>query len=74
MGVLNGIDRFHLVMDVCDMIENECNNVDETTRWTAAYVRQEMQQALVQHKKFIYEFGIDMEEIAEWKWDIKAQE
>jgi xylulose-5-phosphate/fructose-6-phosphate phosphoketolase len=73
MGVLNGIDRFHLVMDVCDLIENKCDNVDDTTRWTASYVRQEMQEALVRHKKYIYEFGVDMDEVAEWKWDVKPQ-
>ena len=35
-----------------------------------AYVKQEMKLALLKHKEFIREFGVDMEEIANWKWDV----
>lgn len=69
MCVMNGTDRFSLVMDVCDIVENQCTNVNKKTRWTSAYVRQEMQQKLVKHKNFIHEFGVDMEEITNWKWN-----
>jgi xylulose-5-phosphate/fructose-6-phosphate phosphoketolase len=71
--VLNGIDRFRLVMDVCDIIENNCCTVDQKTLWTASYVRQEMHEMLVKHRKFIRDFGVDIDEVSEWKW-VKPQE
>jgi xylulose-5-phosphate/fructose-6-phosphate phosphoketolase len=70
--VLNGIDRFHLVMDVCDMIETECTTVTDETKWSASHVRQEMNELLIKHKKFIVENGVDIDEVAEWKW-VKPQ-
>lgn len=69
MTVMNNIDRFHLVIDVCIKIENECKTVKEKTRWSAVYVKQEMEQMLNKHKRFINEFGVDMDEISSWKWD-----
>jgi xylulose-5-phosphate/fructose-6-phosphate phosphoketolase len=70
MTVMNNVDRFHLVMDVCDMVESEkCPNVDKETRWSAVYLRQEMACKLIKHKEYIYENGVDMPEIEEWKWD-----
>lgn len=68
MCVMNGVDRFNLVRDACDMVENECINVDEDTKWSASYVRQEMKQMLIQHKHFISENGVDMPEIENWEW------
>jgi xylulose-5-phosphate/fructose-6-phosphate phosphoketolase len=68
MCVMNGVDRFHLVQDVCDMIENDCENVDEATKWSASYVRQEMKQLLVKHKHYINENGVDMSEVDDWEW------
>jgi xylulose-5-phosphate/fructose-6-phosphate phosphoketolase len=64
MCVMNGIDRLHLVQDVCDMIENKCagDNIDESSKWSAPYVRQEMKQLLVKHKHYIRENGVDMPE------------
>jgi xylulose-5-phosphate/fructose-6-phosphate phosphoketolase len=70
MAVMNGVDRFHLVMDACDLVETKCSNVDPSTRWTAPYLRQEMQQLLVKHKSFIEEFGVDMELVENWRWDV----
>jgi xylulose-5-phosphate/fructose-6-phosphate phosphoketolase len=68
MCVFNGIDRYNLVIDTCDLIETKCPTVDNKTRWTATYVRQEMKKLLQKHKKHIYEYGLDMEEVANWKW------
>jgi len=70
MTVMNEIDRFNLVIKACDYIESKCTSVDESTRWSAAYVRQEMEQLLVKHRKYICEFGVDMDEITQWKWDL----
>jgi xylulose-5-phosphate/fructose-6-phosphate phosphoketolase len=72
MTVMNELDRFHLVMDACDFIESDaCSTVGEATRWTAAYVRQDMQQLLVKHKNYVQEFGVEMDEISEWTWDVE---
>jgi xylulose-5-phosphate/fructose-6-phosphate phosphoketolase len=69
MTVMNEVDRFHLVIDACDFIENKCDSVDSAAKWSAAYLRQEMQQLLVKHKMYINEFGVDMDEITQWEWD-----
>ncbi|KAL7575328.1 hypothetical protein ACA910_001846 [Epithemia clementina (nom. ined.)] len=69
MCVTNGVDRFSLVIDCCDMIENDCGPcVDRETCWTAAYVRQDMTDKLVEHKRFINEYGVDMPEVQNWRW------
>jgi xylulose-5-phosphate/fructose-6-phosphate phosphoketolase len=47
MTVMNKLDRFHLVIDVCNKIEYECKSVKEKTRWSAVYVKQEMEQLLI---------------------------
>ena len=69
MTVMNELDRFHLVIDACNKIENECKTVKEQSRWTAVYVKQEMEQMLIKHKNYIREFGVDMDEITSWRWD-----
>jgi len=69
MTVMNNMDRFHLVMDVCDKIEFECKTVGPQTKWSAVYVRQEMEEMLIKHKRFIHEFGVDMDEITSWRWN-----
>ena len=69
MCVMNGVDRFSLVMDCCAMIENESpKTVDDETRWSASYVRQDMEDMLVKHKKYIHHHGVDMPEIESWRW------
>ena len=42
--------------------------------WSAAHVRQEMQQQLIAHKQYIEEYGVDMPEIANWEWSRHQQE
>jgi xylulose-5-phosphate/fructose-6-phosphate phosphoketolase len=61
MTVLNDLDRFHLVMDV----------IDRTPQFggTAAYLKQEMQDKLVEHKNYICKNGMDMPEVRNWKWE-----
>ena len=71
MTVMNELDRFHLVQDACDFIENICTTVDAATKWTAAYLRQDMDELLVKHKEYICEHGVDMDEITMWKWDVE---
>jgi xylulose-5-phosphate/fructose-6-phosphate phosphoketolase len=60
MAVLNDLDRFHLVQDVIErlpQLKNSC-----------AYLKQEMQDKLIEHKCYIEANGIDMPEIRNWKW------
>ncbi len=61
MVVLNDLDRFHLVMDVID-------RVPKLTSYGAAYVKQKMQDKLIEPKCYIEEHGEDMPEIRDWKW------
>mmetsp|Transcript_821 Transcript_821/g.1174 ORF Transcript_821/g.1174 Transcript_821/m.1174 type:complete len:175 (+) Transcript_821:366-890(+) len=71
MTVMNNLDRFHLVIDVCNKIEHEIfNDLSPKTKFSAVYVRQEMETLLTKHKKYIEEFGVDMPEITDWKWDL----
>ena len=60
MRVQNEIDRYHLVIDTVKLIPSLRN--------TGAALIQEMKDKLVEHKEYIYEYGTDMPEIAQWKW------
>ncbi|MFW0884204.1 phosphoketolase [Candidatus Acidulodesulfobacterium sp. H_13] len=60
MAVRNDLDRFHLVMDTVDRIES--------LKYKAAYIKKEMEDKLVDHKRYILEYDDDMPEIKNWKW------
>ena len=60
MRVQNDIDRFHLVIDAIKLIPSLANK--------GAAVVQEMKDKLVEHNQYIREYGVDMPEVAEWKW------
>ena len=60
MTVLNDLDRFHLVRDVIDRVPKLAGRAD--------YLKQEMDDKLVEHKQFICKHGQDMPEIRNWKW------
>jgi xylulose-5-phosphate/fructose-6-phosphate phosphoketolase len=60
MTVLNDLDRFHLVMDTLDRLPHLKN--------TTAYLKQELQDKLIEHKIYIRKNGMDMPEIRDWKW------
>lgn len=64
MTVLNDMDRFHLVQDVLDRLPNLGDEV--------AYLKQEMQDKLIEHKYYIRKNGLDMPEIRNWKWKYLA--
>jgi len=60
MTVLNDMDRFHLVMDTLDRLPQ--------LKDRTAYLKQEMQDKLIEHKHYIRKEGMDMPEIRNWKW------
>jgi xylulose-5-phosphate/fructose-6-phosphate phosphoketolase len=60
MTVLNDLDRFHLVIDAVNRLPQTGSRGD--------YLRQKLQDKLVEHKQYIDQFGEDMPEIRNWKW------
>jgi xylulose-5-phosphate/fructose-6-phosphate phosphoketolase len=60
MTVLNDLDRFHLVMDVVDRVPKLSSK--------GAYLKQLMRDKLIDHKRYIRQYGEDMPEIRDWHW------
>ena len=61
MVVLNDLDRFHLVIDVIDRVPKLAG--------TGLKVKEEMLAKRHEHTKYIREFGDDLPEIKDWKWN-----
>ena len=61
MTVMNGLDRYHLVLGVLDRIPEP----------TGAHIalRQAMEGKLIEHNAYIRAHGQDMPEILGWKWE-----
>jgi xylulose-5-phosphate/fructose-6-phosphate phosphoketolase len=64
MTVLNDLDRFHLVMDVVDRLPHMSAK--------GAYLKQRLQDKLIEHKRYIRKHGEDMPEIRNWQWGAKS--
>ena len=62
MRVLNKIDRYHLVLDALKYIPND--EAEEK-------LRQYCLDMLEKHKKHIVEYGTDIDEVENFKWNIK---
>ncbi len=58
--VQNHVDRFHLVRAAIKYLPQLGNK--------GAYLYQKMGDKLVEHKQHIHEYGMDLPEIANWKW------
>jgi xylulose-5-phosphate/fructose-6-phosphate phosphoketolase len=60
MVVLNDLDRFHLVEDVIDRVPK--------LGARAAYAKQAVRDALIDHRQWIERHGDDMPAIRDWRW------
>ena len=58
--VQNELDRFHLVMDTIDRMPQ--------TGDKGIYLKQQLQDKLIEHKQYIDKYGQDQPEIRNWKW------
>jgi xylulose-5-phosphate/fructose-6-phosphate phosphoketolase len=65
MVVLNEMDRFHLVQDVIDRLPQLGSR--------AAYAKQAIRDALIDHKNYIAERGEDHPLVLGWKWGEKSR-
>ena len=61
MVVLNDLDRFHLAGDVIDRVPSLGSR--------AAHAKQYLRDKLLDHKAYIEQYGEDMPDIRNWKWD-----
>lgn len=62
LAINNQIDRFNLVIDVIDRVDKLGS--------AAAYVQQRMKNAIIEHKAYAYEHGLDKPEMSNWKWPL----
>ncbi len=60
MTVLNDLDRFHLVIDAIDRLPQ--------TGAKGVYLKQQLQDKLIEHRLYINANGQDLPEIRNWKW------
>jgi len=60
MTVLNDLDRFHLVMDTIDRVPQAGDE--------GVYLKQQLEDKLVEHRHYITRNGQDMPEVRNWVW------
>ena len=62
MTVLNGLDRFHLAMDVVERVPRLRN--------LASHLQQHLRDKLVEHRLHVGRYGDDLPEVKDWQWPI----
>ena len=60
MTALNELDRFHLVMDAIDRLPQ--------TGERGLYLKRQLNDKLIEHKRYIHKYGEDLPEIRRWRW------
>jgi xylulose-5-phosphate/fructose-6-phosphate phosphoketolase len=61
MTVLNDLDRFHLVMDTIDRLPH--------TGDPGIYLKQQLRDKLIEHRRYINQYGRDLPEVRQWRWE-----
>jgi xylulose-5-phosphate/fructose-6-phosphate phosphoketolase len=64
MAVLNGLDRYHLAMDVIERVPG--------LGARAAHVKQQFRDKLIEHRRYVGEHGRDLPEIEGWSWPYRT--
>ena len=64
MKVQNKVDRYHLVLDALKYLDKLGNR--------RSFLIQECQNKLIEHKLYIFDNGIDMDEVRNWRWKQKS--
>jgi len=60
LAIINGIDRFNLVIDVIDRVPALGSR--------GAHMRERMKNEIIENIQYAHENGIDKDEIRNWKW------
>jgi xylulose-5-phosphate/fructose-6-phosphate phosphoketolase len=60
--VQNGLDRFHLVEDVVNLLPHLGGD--------GAYLKQRLADKLIEHQHYICKHGQDLPEVRNWKWAV----
>jgi xylulose-5-phosphate/fructose-6-phosphate phosphoketolase len=60
LAMLNETSRFDLVIDIIDRVPK--------LRRSAAHLKEEMKNAIVENLAYAHEHGTDRKEITEWVW------
>lgn len=60
LAIINEIDRFSLVIDAIDLVASIGSK--------GAYVRERMRNEILENIQYAHTYGIDKEEIRNWKW------
>jgi xylulose-5-phosphate/fructose-6-phosphate phosphoketolase len=64
MVVLNQLDRFHLAIEAIERVQG--------LGISAAHVKQQFRDALIEHSRYVREHGEDMPQIRNWVWPSNA--
>ncbi|MEB3264508.1 MAG: phosphoketolase family protein [Synechococcus sp.] len=62
LAMNNQIDRFNLVIDVIDRVPGLGSR--------AAHVKERMKEAILSHRAYAHEHGMDSPEVTEWRWSL----
>jgi xylulose-5-phosphate/fructose-6-phosphate phosphoketolase len=60
LTIINGLDRFHLCIDVIDRVPH--------LQATAAHEKEWLKQQIIENLNYAYTFGVDKPEISNWVW------
>ncbi|MEB3349794.1 MAG: phosphoketolase family protein [Cyanobacteriota bacterium] len=62
LAMNNQIDRFNLVIDVIDRVPSLGSR--------AAHIKERMKEAILSHRAYAHEHGMDAPEVTDWRWQL----